>query len=93
LSYWVTARKVVIARKRPQLLKVAEMLTRSKVALIKSAPRSKKVIQIMTARNYKSALAKLAGGVAVIKAGAATEVELKSASTALKMQFAMQRLQ
>ena len=37
-------------------------------------------------------LAKLAGGVAVIKAGAATEVELKSASTASKMPCATPRL-
>ena len=31
----------------------------------------------MTVKNYKSVLAKLAGGVAVIKVGAATETELK----------------
>ena len=31
----------------------------------------------MTKKNYKSVLAKLAGGVAVIKVGAATETELK----------------
>ena len=37
-------------------------------------------------------LAKLAGGVAVIKAGAATEVELRSASTASRMPCATPRL-
>ena len=37
----------------------------------------KKQLLNSTKKNYKNALAKLAGGVAVIKVGAATETELK----------------
>ena len=37
-------------------------------------------------------LAKLAGGVAVIKVGAATEVEMKEKNFALKMRFPQQKL-
>ena len=37
-------------------------------------------------------LAKLAGGVAVIKVGAATEVEMKEKNFALKMLFPQQKL-
>ena len=37
----------------------------------------KKLLQIMTKKNFKKELAKLAGGVAVLNVGAATEVEMK----------------
>ncbi len=49
----------------------------SKRVLPRSASRSKKPLPITTVKSCKSVVAKLAGGVAVIKVGAATEVEMK----------------
>ena len=49
----------------------------SKAVLIKSKRKSKKHLRTTTKKNYKSAWQNLAGGVAVIKVGAATEVEMK----------------
>ena len=49
----------------------------SRAASTRSRPRSTRPTPTTTARSCRSALAQLAGGVAVIKVGAATEVELK----------------
>ena len=51
--------------------------SRSPVASTRSAPRSRRATPTTTSEKLQERLAKLAGGVAVIKAGAATEVELK----------------
>ncbi len=48
-----------------------------RAVLVRSVSRSKKQLPITTVKNSEERVAKLAGGVAVIKVGAATEVEMK----------------
>ena len=51
--------------------------TRSRAGSTRSAPRSRRATRDYDREKLQERLAKLAGGVAVIKVGAATEVELK----------------
>ena len=64
-------------RTRRRSSRVPATPTRSRVASTRSAPRSTKSDSDYDREKLQERLAKLAGGVAVIKAGAATEVELK----------------
>ncbi|WP_414172012.1 TCP-1/cpn60 chaperonin family protein [Clavibacter tessellarius] len=64
-------------RTRPRSSRAAETPPRSRPACSRSATRSATPTATTTARSSRSASRSLAGGVAVIKAGAATEVELK----------------
>ena len=56
---------------------MAAARTRSRAACRRSGARSRRPTPTGTARSSQERLAKLAGGVAVIKVGAATETELK----------------
>ena len=57
--------------------------------LLRSRHRLKRQHLILTERNLQERLAKLAGGVAVIRVGAATETEMKEAK--LRMEDALER--
>ena len=64
-------------RTRPRSSRVPATARRSRAASPRSAPRSRTSDSDYDREKLQERLAKLAGGVAVIKAGAATEVELK----------------
>ena len=64
-------------RTRPRSSRAPATPTRSPVASTRSAPRSRSRDSDYDREKLQERLAKLAGGVAVIKVGAATEVELK----------------
>ena len=68
--------KVVVTRTRRPSSRVPETPTRSRVGSTRSVPRSRPDSDY-DREKLQERLAKLAGGVAVIKVGAATEVELK----------------
>ena len=64
--------------------RVADEQEQSRVALHRFAVKIENTDSDYDREKLQERLAKLAGGVAVIKAGAATEVELKEPSTALR---------
>ena len=72
-----TARRVVITKDETTIVEGAGTKMPSTVALPRSRPRSRTPTPTTTKRSCKSVWPSLSGGVAVIKVGAATEVELK----------------
>ena len=71
------AKRILLTKKIQSLLKDQEKLLRSKGVLNKFVVKFKKQLLITIAKNFKSVLAKLAGGVAVINVGAVSEPEMK----------------
>jgi chaperonin GroEL len=83
------ARQFASTKTRPQSLLATKPRLKLRSALALSNVKSKIQIANSTKKNYKSVLAKLAGGVAVIKVGAATETELKDRK--LRFEDALER--
>ena len=74
---WVRPVRSRSPKTRRRSSKAPDRRPRSTVGSIRSGPRSRTPTPITTAEKLQERLAKLAGGVAVLKVGAATEVELK----------------
>ena len=72
-----SAKKVEVTKKAQLSSTVPVRKIRSKLELNRFASRLKKPPAITIAKNFRERVAMLAGGVALIKVGAATEVEMK----------------
>jgi chaperonin GroEL len=72
-----SAKKVAITKEETTIVEGAGKKPTSKAAATRSARRSTKPLPTTTEKSCKSVLAKLAGGVAVIRVGGATEIEVK----------------
>ena len=71
------AKRVVIEKENTTIIDGAGPRTRSRAGSRRSRRRSRRPPRTTTVRSCRSGLAKLAGGVAVIRVGGATEIEVK----------------
>ena len=93
LNYWVALARLLSARMRQQSLKALAMRHKSRAASHRSVQRLRRAILIMTVRSCKSVLQSLLAAWLLSRLELQLRLNSRSASTALKMQCAMQRLQ
>ena len=77
LSQLGHARRVVVSKETTTIIDAPVRRSRSRAGSARSAPRSRPPTRTSTARAGRSGLPSSAGGVAVVKVGAATETEMK----------------